>query len=206
MSPEILKRIFDPFFTTKDVGAGTGLGLFISHGIVTSLGGELRAESTPGAGSNFEIVLPPAPAALVVAVAPGSKNAEQAGSSMKGRILVVDDEEMLLRAIKEILENDGHTVVTTTNAREALAKIAHGEQFDLILSDMSMPDMTGMELHAALAAQDARMAHRVIFMSGGAVTEQASHFIRGLSRQYVAKPFKSADLRRVVQEALSKSG
>jgi two-component system cell cycle sensor histidine kinase/response regulator CckA len=203
MTPEVLKRIFDPFFTTKDVGAGTGLGLAISHGIVSSLGGELRADSTPGAGSTFEILLPPANAAPTMAAATEAERTEPTSAVHRGRILVVDDEEVLLRAIKEILELDGLEVIAIRDARDALAMLARGEHFDVILSDMSMPNMTGIEFHVALNAQDERLAQRVIFMSGGAVTPQAAEFLRGLKERYIAKPFKGAELRKAVQKALA---
>jgi two-component system cell cycle sensor histidine kinase/response regulator CckA len=203
MPPEILKRIFDPFFTTKDVGTGTGLGLAISHGIVASFGGELRAESTSGAGSTFEIVLPPAKAVPPVAVAPEKAHAELVAQSPGGRVLVVDDEDVLLRAITDILQLDGLEVVATRDARDALAMIRRGERFDVILSDLSMPNMTGMEFHSVLAAQNESLAQRVVFMSGGAVTPQGAEFLRGLKERYVPKPFKGADLRRVVRKVLA---
>jgi CheY-like chemotaxis protein len=207
MTPDVLKRIFDPFFTTKDVGTGTGLGLAISHGIVSSLGGELRAQSTPGGGSTFEILLPPAaiPAAAPVTPADAADNGAtgQVAPSRHGRVLVVDDEEALLRAIQEILELDGLTVVTASDARDALELLARGEQFDVILTDLSMPNMTGMEFHAALAARDARLADRVLFMSGGAITARAAAFLEGMEKRYVSKPFKSVELRRVIQRALA---
>ena len=204
MASDVLKRIFDPFFTTKDLGAGTGLGLAISHGIVTSLGGQLRAESTPGAGSTFEIVLPPAAAAAAAtATSVVSEPVEAAAPVRLGRVLVVDDEEPLLRAITEILELDGLAVTTTSNPREALAMLAGGQRFDVILSDMSMPDMTGIDFYEALRAQDEGLAQRMVFMSGGAVTEKADQFLKGLVNPYVAKPFKSADLRRSIQRALA---
>jgi PAS domain S-box-containing protein len=203
MTADVLKRIFDPFFTTKDVGAGMGLGLSISHGIVSSLGGVLRADSTPGAGSTFEILLPPAPAATPAAVGPAASESAGKAAPRHGRILVIDDEAVLLRAITEMLEYDGHTVVTSNNARDALAMIARGERFDVILTDLAMPNMTGMEFFDALLAQDAQLAQRVIFMSGGAVTAKAEKFLEGLDRKHVAKPFKSADLRHAIRQVLA---
>jgi PAS domain S-box-containing protein len=204
MTPEVLKRIFDPFFTTKDVGAGTGLGLAISHGIVTSLKGELRASSTPGVGSTFEILLPPAAAAVPeVASAPAVATAGTLTPVRRGRILVIDDEEVLLTAIASILELDGHEVVVTKSARDALAMLVRGERFDLILSDMAMPNMTGMEFFDALRAHDAQLARRVMFMSGGAVTADADEFLRRIAGKYIAKPFKSDVLRRAIQQALA---
>jgi PAS domain S-box-containing protein len=204
MTPEILKRIFDPFFTTKDIGAGTGLGLAISHGIVSSMGGILRADSTPGEGSTFEILLPPAPATGGAAAPTEARERPHlAGPLRRGRILVVDDEAMLLQAICSTLEIDGHAVVTQDNARDALELIARGETFDVILTDLSMPNMTGMEFHAALLERDARFAQRVIFMSGGAVTSKAEKFLEGLAHRYITKPFKNADLRGAIQRVLS---
>jgi CheY-like chemotaxis protein len=169
-----------------------------------SLGGQLRAASTPGVGSTFEIVLPPAaPTASADARNAASDPVEAAAPMRLGRVLVVDDEVALLRAITEILELDGLTVTSTSKPREALAMIAGGERFDVILSDISMPDMTGINFYEAIRAQDEGLAQRMIFMSGGAVTEQADNFLKGLANQYVVKPFKSADLRRSIQRALA---
>ena len=204
MAPGVLKRIFDPFFTTKDVGAGTGLGLAISYGIVTALGGFLRAESKPGVGSTFEILLPPAPVApLELESAPVDEPSGPVAPPRQGRILVVDDEEVLLQAITSILELDRLTVVTSNNASDALAMIDRGERFDVILSDMSMPNMTGMDFLDALVTHDAGLAQRVIFMSGGAVTGRADKFLSSLANKCIAKPFKSAELRQVIQQALA---
>ena len=118
-------------------------------------------------------------------------------------ILVVDDEEVLLRAITEILEYDGLEVVTSNNARDALAMITRGERFDVILSDLAMPNMTGMEFFDALKALDANLAQRVLFMSGGAVTAKSDNFLNALAKKCIAKPFKGAELRDAIQQALA---
>ena len=203
MTPDVVKRIFDPFYTTKDVGAGTGLGLAVSHGIVTSLGGILRADSTPGTGSTFEILLPPAPAATSGDASASADEPTGKAVPRKGRILVVDDEEVLLQAITEILEYDDLEVVTSNNARDALAMITRGERFDVILSDLAMPNMTGMEFFDALKSLDANLAQRMLFMSGGAVTAKSADFLNALGKKCIAKPFKSAELRAVIQQALA---
>ena len=198
ITPEVLTRIFDPFFTTKKAGVGTGLGLAICQGIVKALGGEIRASSTVGKGSSFSILLHPATRESLQAQAPVAP----APKGRPGRILVIDDEETLLRAMRHILEDQGHSVVSTHNAALALAQLDAGESFDLIISDLMMPTMTGMEFHKILCVRHPTLAPRVIFSSGGAVTPQVAAFFDSITNVRLEKPFKVAQLCAVVNEAL----
>ena len=144
MSREVLSRLFSPFFTTKPVGVGTGLGLSICHRIVTGFGGTIEVHSQPGQGTTFRISLPPAQGE-VSAVTPAAQSRSVA--RRRGRILGVDDEPLISKAIQRCLVND-HDVVALTRGAEALEKIRAGAEFDVILCDLMMPEMTGMELHA----------------------------------------------------------
>ena len=194
---EVLARIFDPFFTTKAEGIGTGLGLAICHRIVTRLGGDISVDSEPGRGTTFRVSLPPAgqvvPAAEAVADAMASKH--------KGRILVVDDEPMLCATIERILSIE-HDVIAVMSARQAIELIDHGERFDVILSDLMMPEMTGMDFHAALLRSAPDQAGKMVFMSGGAFSPNAFEFLDQISNPSIEKPFKSTALRQLMQSLM----
>lgn len=202
--PDVMKRIFEPFFSTKKAGSGTGPGLSICHGIVKSLGGDIEVTSEAGKGATFTIVLPPTPdpaeATLVPAAAPAATSPSVA---LRGHILVIDDEKALLRAVQRILEDDEHCVVTTESAADALAMIERGDRFDLIISDLMMPTMTGVEFYEILLARNPQMAKAVVFVSGGAVTNKVDAFLRSVSNLKLEKPFKAAQLREIVQQALA---
>jgi CheY-like chemotaxis protein len=196
IDPENLQRIFEPFFTTKPLGVGTGLGLWISRNLVTSIGGELHVESTVGAGSVFRISLPPAAGETArVAAEP-----EAPRPTFRGRVLVVDDEALVGRAVRRALAE--HDVVVETCARRALARLASDEPFGVILCDMMMPGMTGMELYAELAARRPRDAERVVFFTGGAFTPAARHFFDAVSNPRLEKPFDTNALRALVRQLL----
>lgn len=198
ITQDVLKRLFEPFFTTKAPGFGTGLGLSICHGIVRSLGGEIQVASEVGKGTTFRVLLPPAPAEKTEAVAP----APYKTPPLHGRILVIDDEDMLLRAIKRILEDDQQDVVCKKSAREALGLIDSGERFDIILSDLMMPTMTGMEFYEALLSRNPDLSRRVVFMSGGAITARMADFLKSVPSQRLEKPFKLASLLEAIQRLL----
>ncbi len=184
IAPEHLDRIFEPFFTTKPIGEGTGLGLAISHGIVTSLGGTLSVQSEPGKGTLFRVVLPTA--RPEVAAQPNPRPLPR--PKRRGRILVIDDEKDLTDVTSDGLSGL-HDVMTTQDARQALEWIASGDRFDLILCDMMMPLMTGMEFYTRLYALLPQQATRVVFMTGGAFTPRAREFLARLPNLRLEKPF-----------------
>ena len=200
MSTAVLKRAFDPFFTTKTVGEGTGLGLSICLGIIEDLGGTLTAESTVGVGSTFRISLPASTAAEVraqtraaeakAAPAPGATAAPAA----RTHILIVDDDDRVRDSLGRMLRRH-HEVTLAKSGDEALALLAEGDRFDAIISDLMMPGMTGMELHAEVTRRFPRLATRMIFMSGGAFTEEARNFVTKLGELCLEKPFEIAVLR-----------
>ena len=146
IAPEVMTRLFEPFFTTKPIGEGTGMGLAIAHGIVTSHGGTITAESFRGTGTRFAIYLPRTDASAVQAADPEPPLAQG-----EGRVLYVDDEETIVLAMQLLLESLGYEVVGYTASRDALEAFRtdpHG--FDVVITDQTMPQMTGEGLIQAL--------------------------------------------------------
>jgi len=194
IAPEALQRIFDPFFTTKPVGVGTGLGLFICHGIVTSLGGEISVESAQGQGSSFTVWMPAAP---VAAAAPAPAAAEPESPAIT--LLVIDDDVRVGRSIERIARGV-HQVIAVTSARDALARIAAGTAFDLILCDIMMPEMDGPEFYDALRELAPARLLDVVFMTGGTFTAHANEFVAALPNKTLEKPFSKAALLSMITE------
>lgn len=143
MDLEIFERIFDPFFTTKTQGKGTGLGLAIVHGIVTGLQGIVHVDSTPGQGSTFTVYLPGTEKDLFAQKVPERILPQGQGE----RVLLVDDEASIVQIEKQMLEDLGYIVTTKTNSMDALETFrSQPDQFDLIITDMTMPKLTGVDL------------------------------------------------------------
>lgn len=195
---EVIGKIFDPFFTTKAPGKGTGLGLSISHGILQEHHGKIWAESEPGHGATFHLELPiveceqPAPAAAT----PTALVARQTG-----RILVVDDEPGIREVLGAVLDGAGYTVVLTGNGQEALAQIKQ-TKFDVIVSDMAMPEMDGEQLYKAVQECDPELAKRMIFVTGDTVSIKSRTFLDQTGGRWLGKPFNIQDVERVVASAL----
>ncbi len=197
MSPEVLKRLFTPFFTTKPVGVGTGLGLSISHRLVTSVGGRIAVDSKLGEGTTCRIWL----RAAATQVEAAKPDVETARSGRRGRILVVDDEPLICQAVRRTLARE-HAVEAVTDPREALRRLRSGEPFDLILCDLMMPQMTGMDLHTEVMKLDPGLAERMVFLTGGAFTPRARDFFDNVHNQRLEKPFDPAQLRALVNDNL----
>jgi nitrogen-specific signal transduction histidine kinase len=193
--PAILARIFDPFFTTKVVGVGTGLGLAICHNIITAMRGQIFVQSEVGKGTTFRVVLP-ASSANLPTVAPITPSLDVAAIG-HGRVLVVDDEPAVGLAVKRVLRD--HEVVVVSSAPAALELIADGQDFDIILSDLMMPEMSGMDFYEYLARIDPRMAARVVFVTGGAFTPEANAFLDRIANERMEKPFHFERLRELVR-------
>ncbi len=189
IAPSDLPRIFDPFFTTKPTGVGTGLGLSICHGIVTELGGEISVDTEAGKGTIFRVVLPPCDATMT---RPRSSAPPQSVPARPVRLLVVDDEEMIGATLRRALA--GHQVASVRSAAQALEQLRSGQRFDLILCDLAMVPAGGVELYAELARAWPEFLPRLVFMTGGTLTPQASRFLDETGSDYLEKPF---DVRRV---------
>jgi PAS domain S-box-containing protein len=195
IAPDVLTRIFDPFFTTKQLGAGTGLGLAISHNIVTGMGGTISVQSEINRGTTFRVTLPASSARVA---APRTPEAQpKATTERSASVLVVDDEPSIGLAIRRVLRR--HDVTVVTAAQDALDILVGGKEFDVVLSDLMMPGMSGMDLYKALAKSSPKMAARVVFLTGGAFTPEAHTFLDGISNERMEKPFVAGALRDLVQ-------
>jgi CheY-like chemotaxis protein len=197
--PNILPRIFDPFFSTKKQGRGTGLGLSVSYGIVREHGGELRVESREGEGTKFSTLLP-------IHVAPrdlpaGGKPA--VASAMGGkRILVVDDEEIIVELYLQLLQALGHQADTAATGVEALKKI-ESRDYDLIITDIKMPRMTGIQLYEKVVAVKPSMQRRFIFITGDMNSLTSQQISTVTDNPCLLKPVNIEKIESTIRQVLS---
>ncbi len=191
---EIRDKIFDPFFTTKPPGTGTGLGLSICQSIVTAAGGEISVDSQQGLGATFRVVLP----AGQGDVAPRRRSAVPRG---RARVLVVDDEPLICQVMRLALE-PVHEVVVVDSGAGALEQIASAPAFDVIFCDVMMPAMTGIQLYQRLMLAAPGVERRIVFMTGGAYTQETREFLARVPNRKFHKPFGIEELRSLVAEVL----
>ncbi|MFQ3682016.1 response regulator [Roseiflexus sp.] len=209
ISPRNLSRIFDPFFTTKPIGQGTGLGLSICFGIIQEHGGRIRAESEVGVGTTMYVELPltqayemapettNAPSSTVVEEATDAEEASQGAA-----ILVVDDEEAVSALLARLLIDLGHRPTTVASGEAALEALAR-QPFDLILTDIKMPGMTGFELYQHIKQRDLHLARRIIFITGDTITASTQARLAQTGNPYIAKPFAIERLEALVNACLA---
>jgi PAS domain S-box-containing protein len=198
MSPEVLARAFDPFFTTKDPGEGAGMGLSVVHGIVKNYGGSISAYSEVDKGTTFNIYLPRMRGDMKVEspsdkpVMPGS-----------GRILFVDDEEIVVRSMQPMLERLGYTVSGAVTALEALDLFQEDPgAFDLVITDQTMPSMTGDKLAAAMLA--IRPDIPVILSTGFSEVLREDEAKAGGIKDIILKPYSISEIAARIRKALNK--
>jgi two-component system NtrC family sensor kinase len=200
ISEDMQARIFDPFFTTKEVGKGTGLGLSVAYAIVHEHGGRIWVSSDAGRGASFFVELPvagqplqsrrPAPAPIAL-------------EAFKGlRALVVEDEPALGAAVAEALGDAGFVVDRAADGEEGLACLTQGT-YDLIVCDLKMPRIDGMQFYRAMAAATPALARRVIFVTGAVAGTEAERFLDETGCRWLAKPFRLGDLLRAARDALA---
>ncbi len=198
---DVIGKIFDPFFTTKEPGKGTGLGLAVAYGIIREHGGEIRAESGEGGGTTFVIELP-----VFGQTAEHGRDKEKRipanrGTMNEKRILIVEDEELVVDLIKGVLEHDNITVDDARDGEEALVKTDSGN-YDLIVCDIKMPGMSGIAFYDKIKELKPRLAEKVIFITGDPSSETMD-FINTTGNEYITKPFKVDKFRSRVFEFLN---
>jgi signal transduction histidine kinase len=197
MDAETRRRLFEPFYTTKEPGKGTGLGLATVYGIVKQSGGHIWVASEPGKGARFTIYLP---AVTEAAAAPAAAPPDDVPGGHE-TILVVEDQGEVRALVREILQERGYGVVEASGPREALHLAADAtRRFDLLLTDVVMPQMTGPALADLLTAEQPAMP--VLFMSGYADSAVVEHGVLQTGRAYLQKPFTPMQLARVVRRVL----
>jgi len=193
-------RLFEPFFTTKDVGKGTGLGLSICWGIVSEHGGTIEVDSEVNRFSRFTVVLPiqAKPVAQTAEVKPTAALPKDPAPPRR-RVLVVDDDRAVLQFVGDVLERSRAEVHPVQGGREAIARLARGEDFDVVLCDLRMPDLDGSAVFRYLCAHRPELEERVVFATGDLANEASASFLEGTGRPVLAKPFEVDALRALVE-------
>jgi PAS domain S-box-containing protein len=198
IAPEVCARIFEPFFTTKPPGVGTGLGLSLCQGIVAAHGGAISVVPREESGAVFRVELPvQAPEAAVVQVSQGIVQPMVRGK----RILVVDDEPGISGVLAEVLQLDGHVVETVANGEAALAKLQE-QPYDVIVSDIRMPELDGPGLYWEMERRDPSLLQRVVFLTGDTLSAGTREFLEQTGVPCLSKPFALSDVREIVQRIL----
>jgi CheY-like chemotaxis protein len=197
MDRETSERIFDPFFTTKEIGQGTGMGLSVVHGIVDSYGGMIRVSSEPGKGSTFDVYLPIVQDEEMLELSPAT-TALPGGTE---RILFIDDEEGLVLMGRRILEQLGYKVTSETSSLAALRTFkATPDRFELLITDQSMPEMSGLELIAEILKIRADLP---VILSTGYSTKVSSKNAAELGiSALIMKPYEKKILAETIRRVL----
>ena len=207
IDPEHLSRLFDPFFTTKPAGVGSGLGLSICHSIIDSLGGSIQASSEPGKGSAMLIRLPAMAEESDRLPEPEAKpdgDADGPVLTVRGRVLIVDDEPMVGSVIRQMLEAE-HDVEVVDSGSEGIRLLSEHPFFDVILCDLIMPDVSGKDLYEWVSGQSPDLARRIVFITGGAFTPTSKDFLSNVHNIKLEKPIESGELMALVRNLVSKN-
>jgi PAS domain S-box-containing protein len=195
IAPENIEKIFNPFFTTREVGQGTGLGLSICHGIISSHKGHISVESKPGQGTTFIVELPVITEDKVSDDSQQSEEEKQPAG--KGKILVIDDEKVILEFLNRVLTSEGYNVETVNNAAEALEKVQN-QRYSLMLLDIKMPGISGMQFYRQLEQIARSLANRVVFMTGDVMGTDTKDFLEETGAPYITKPFDIQKLKKQI--------
>jgi two-component system NtrC family sensor kinase len=193
----IRKQIFDPFFTTKETGMGTGLGLSIAYGIIHEHGGKIEVENNDAGGAVFTVELP----VIRPDVKPTPRARSYVGTPRHASVLVVEPDEHLRSLLEEALNDVGYRVTTTGDGSEA-KKLLKKDSFDTVVSAMKVPGVSGRALFTYLKKHDAAIARRMVFITADVISEEAERFLEEMEGRYLAKPFPTEDLLRMLSRVL----
>jgi PAS domain S-box-containing protein len=197
ISPQDRERIFEPFVTTKDIGAGTGLGLFVCRNVIEAVHGRISVHDAPGGGALFRIVLPATTGKTDASMRAPAVHVRTKSKERRLCVLIVDDEAMVASALAARLSREQFEVRTVLDARRAVDILLTDDEVDLAYCDVMMKDFTGIDLHEALSRRAPQRLSKVVFMTGGAFTAEAREFLEHRRDTHVQKPFDiAADVRR----------
>jgi signal transduction histidine kinase/CheY-like chemotaxis protein len=197
ITDEVRNRIFEPFFTTKEAKKGTGMGLAMAYGIVKNHGGAITVESQPNQGTQFEIALP-----LCATDDAASPSAPQAMNSRGGRVLIIDDEQIVRRVLLRMLRELGYEAIEGKEARHAVEFYReHWPKIDAVILDLNMPHMGGWECFAALREINPKL--RAIISSGYGIDSAAQEIIQHRGVSFLQKPYQLAELAAAMQRTLA---
>jgi CheY-like chemotaxis protein len=211
IDPELLPSIFEPFFTTKPAGEGVGLGLSICRDIVVRWGGRIEATSTLGKGTTLRVTLPVAYEADAIRIAPPrrapraseppSERAEPLSHvrpvDARRRILVIDDEPLTVAMATAALR-DAHDVVGVTDPAVGLERILSDQLFEVIVCDLMMPGLTGMDIYECVKRERPGLEQRIIFLTGGPYTQRARAFLESVPNRHLMKPLSVSTLESIL--------
>jgi nitrogen-specific signal transduction histidine kinase/ActR/RegA family two-component response regulator len=197
ISAEDLPYVFDPFFAPSGASAGAGLGLAICKNVVTALEGTITVTSQPDVGSRFTVTLQAAGASSVSAV--GNRAGSRERVTNRARILIIDDEPLLGQTLRFAFQ-DRHDVEVAASGREGLERLTRDSEFDLVLCDLMMPDVSGEHVYRAVRERSPALVPRFVFMTGGAFTERAQEFLAHFDGRQLEKPFNIDEVESLLTE------
>ena len=197
----VLNRIFEPFFTTKEQGQGVGLGLAIAYETVRRHGGNIEVDSLEGSNTAFNIWIPYDTGLGLTKRASSDRVVE----TPPGRLLIVDDERIVRNSLRRLLERH-YEVILAGNGEQALELLDAERGIDLVLCDLIMPEMTGMDLYEQVRKRRPELAKRFVFITGGTSSPKARNFLANVENPRAFKPIDAKELQRLVRECLEELG
>jgi signal transduction histidine kinase/CheY-like chemotaxis protein len=202
---EILSKVFEPFFTTRQVGQGAGLGLSVAYGMVTAHAGRISLHNRPDGGARIRLEFPVMTQEKEAGVEPFHATPQLAASPASRRILIVDDEAVVQELLVDMLKNGRDLIDTASNGHEGLRKIG-GHEYDLIILDLRMPDMTGQQMYEELARLRPDLLGRLMFITADTLTPEVDRFLKIVGNPCLTKPFAVEAVMERVETILGGAG